>query len=35
MMSENQAFALLRDETVPEINSRARLYRHRRTGPSC
>ena len=31
-MSEHQAFALLRDESVPEINSRARLYRHKRTG---
>lgn len=31
-MSENPAFDLLRDETVPEISSRARLYRHRKTG---
>ena len=26
------AFELVRDETVPEVNSRARLYRHIRTG---
>ena len=31
-MSENPAFELLRDETIPEINSTARLYRHKKTG---
>jgi len=31
-MSENQAFELLRDETIAEVNSRARLYRHKKTG---
>ena len=28
----SDAFELLREETVPEINSEVRLYRHRKTG---
>ncbi len=32
MSVEHPAFELLRDETIPEVNSRARLYRHRKTG---
>jgi Zn-dependent M16 (insulinase) family peptidase len=31
-MSDNPAFDLIRDETIPEVNSRARLYRHLKTG---
>lgn len=31
-MPVHPAFTLLRDETVTEINARARLYRHNRTG---
>lgn len=31
-MPAPSAFELLRDETIAEINSRARLYRHRKTG---
>src|ERR1700748_750320 len=31
-MSEHSAFELLRDETITEVNSRARLYRHRKSG---
>src|SRR5665213_414571 len=31
-MSVNPAFELLRDEQIAEVNSRARLYRHKKTG---
>src|SRR5690606_35361648 len=31
-MSLHPAFELLRDETISEINSQARLFRHRKTG---
>ena len=31
-MSAQAAFELLRDEEIAEVNSRARLYRHRKTG---
>src|ERR1043165_6412642 len=31
-MSAQAAFELLRDEQIAEVNSRARLYRHRKTG---
>ncbi|HTJ58998.1 MAG TPA: insulinase family protein [Devosiaceae bacterium] len=31
-MSAHPAFELLRDEAIAEVNSRARLYRHKKTG---
>ena len=31
-MSEHAAFELVRDEQIPEVNSLARLYRHKKTG---
>lgn len=31
-MPDQSAFDLLREETIPEINSTGRLYRHRKTG---
>src|SRR5690606_9921283 len=30
--SMTEAFELLREQTIPEINSKASLYRHRKTG---
>lgn len=31
-MSVHAAFDLVRDETIPEISSEVRLYRHKKTG---
>ncbi len=31
-MSQNSAFDLVRDQMIPEVNSQARLYRHKKTG---
>ncbi|HEV7719309.1 MAG TPA: insulinase family protein [Arsenicitalea sp.] len=31
-MSDHPAFDLLRDQAIPEVNSTARLYRHKKTG---
>lgn len=31
-MSLHPAFELVRDETIAEINSRAQLFRHKKTG---
>ena len=31
-MSVHAAFDLVRDETIPEIGSEVRLYRHKKTG---
>ena len=32
MTSEERAIDLVRDETIPEIASNVRLYRHKKTG---
>src|SRR5690606_17202432 len=32
LMTHHPAFDLVREETIPEVNSLARYYRHRKTG---
>ena len=31
-MSEHPAFELVREQQIPEVNSLAKLYRHKNTG---